>query len=301
MTSLIVVAGATGNLGHRIATHLVKRVGRVRALVRATSSTEATDKLRALGVDVVAVEFSDAAAMKAACTGAACVVSALAGLRSVMIDAQSQLLDAAVAAGVPRFIPSDFAIDFTKFAAGNNRNLDVRRAFHEKLDKAPIAATSIFNGAFADMLTGQAPFILYARKRVLCWGSPDQQMDFTTVDDVAAFTAAAALDASTPRQLHIAGDRISARGLADVMTSLTRTPHRVFRPGGLGMFGVIIKVMRTLMPAQDDLYPPWQGMQYMHNMYEGRAGSVVLDNARYPDLTWTTTKDVIAAHLTRPA
>jgi hypothetical protein len=42
----------------------------------------------------------------------------LAGLREVVIDAQKKLLDAAIAAGVPRFIPSDYSLDFTKFSYG---------------------------------------------------------------------------------------------------------------------------------------------------------------------------------------
>jgi len=63
-------------------------------------------------------------------------VSALAGLRDVIVEAQTVLLDAAIKAGVPRFIPSDDSIDFTKFPAGENRNLDLRREFHQRLDKA---------------------------------------------------------------------------------------------------------------------------------------------------------------------
>ena len=42
---------------------------------------------------------------------------------------------AAVDAGVPRFIPSDFAIDFTKIPEGGNRNLDLRREFHRRLER----------------------------------------------------------------------------------------------------------------------------------------------------------------------
>jgi hypothetical protein len=39
----------------------------------------------------------------------------LAGLREVVIDAQKKLLDAAIAAGVPRFIPSDYSLDLLSF------------------------------------------------------------------------------------------------------------------------------------------------------------------------------------------
>ena len=73
------------------------------------------------------------------------MVSALAGLKDVIVEAQTVLLDAATKAGVPRFIPSDYSIDFTKFPPGENRNLDLRRDFHQRLEKTSIRATTIFN------------------------------------------------------------------------------------------------------------------------------------------------------------
>ena len=93
------------------------------------------------------------------------MVSAIQGSAArVIVDAQSVLLDAAIAAGVPRFIPSDFSADFTKLSAGENRNFDLRRAFHERLDKASIAATSILNGAFSELLTLCMPLLDFDAK-----------------------------------------------------------------------------------------------------------------------------------------
>ena len=132
------------------------------------------------------------------------------------------------------------------------------------------------------MLTGQMPLILFKRKRVLYWGDADQRMDFTTMDDTAAFTASAALDPSTPRFLRIAGDQLSARELAAVVSEVTGKEFRLFRAGGLGMLGTLIKVARAVAPGENELYPAWQGMQYMRNMFDGRAKLEPLDNDRYP-------------------
>ena len=293
---LIILAGATGNLGGRICRALLKRGAGVRAIVRRGSARDDVEALRRLGAVIAEVDYSNAAELSAACAGGSCVVSAMAGLHDVIVDAQTLLLDAAVKAGVPRFIPSDFCIDFTTLAPGTNRNLELRREFRARLDEAPVAATSILNGAFTDMLTGQAPIILYKFKRVLYWGSADQIMDFTSIDDTAVFTASAALDASTPRFLRIAGDQVSARGLAATATDLTGAEFRLFRAGGLGRLEVVIKFARTLFPAPGELYPPWQGMQYLHNMFSGRAKLAPLDNDRYSQMRWTTARDVLAAH-----
>lgn len=295
----VILAGATGNLGSRIAIALLDRGAAVRALVRSDSDPGAVEKLRRKGAMIAAVDFDSVPALTTACAGGTVVVSALAGLRDVIVDTQSRLLDAAIQAGVPRFIPSDYCIDFTKQPDGLNRNLDLRREFHLTLDVAPIAATSILNGAFTDMLTGQAPIVLKRFKRVLYWGSPDQMMDFTTIDDTAAFTASAALDSRTPRFLRIAGDRINARGLVGIAREITGERYRLFRAGGLRRLERMIRVIRALFPGKDELYPPWQGMQYLHNMSTGRARLDPLDNDRYPGLRWTTARDVLAGWLTR--
>lgn len=293
--SLIVIAGATGALGGRIAKILLERGANVRAIVRSSSARESVEELQRWGAAIAEVDFGSVSDIAGACSGGACVVSALSGLRDTIVETQTLLLEAAVKAGVPRFIPSDFAIDFTKSPPGTNRNLDFRREFHERLDKAPIAATSILNGMFTDLLTGQAPIILFKFKRVVYWEDADQPLDFTTMDDTARFTAAAALDPATPRFLRIAGDQISARWLVEVACDVTGEKFRLFRAGGLGRLEKLIEFARIVFPQRKAVYPPWQGMQYLHNMFSGRAKLEPLDNDRYPAMRWTNVKDVLAA------
>jgi nucleoside-diphosphate-sugar epimerase len=297
--SLIVIAGATGALGGRIARTLLERGANVRAIVRSRSAREKVEELQQRGASIAEVDFGNAADITSACSGGACVVSALAGLRETIVDTQTLLLEAAVKAGVPRFIPSDFATDFTKSSPGTNRNLDLRREFHERLDKAPIAATSILNGMFTDLLTGQAPIILFKFRRVVYWENADQPLDFTTMDDTARFTAAAALDPATPRFLRLAGDQISARGLVEVAGEVTGGKFHLFRAGGLKRLERLIKFTRAIFPQQKAVYPPWQGMQYLHNMFSGRTKLEPLDNDRYPAMRWTTVRDVLAARQSR--
>jgi nucleoside-diphosphate-sugar epimerase len=296
MKKIILVAGATGNLGARIINALLDRGAEVRAVVRSGCDIEKLNKLEKLEVKIFTVNMSNVEEISNACLGVFCVVSALQGLQEVIVDTQRVLLDAAIAAGVPRFIPSDYSIDFTKFPPGENRNLDLRRDFHKYLDKTSISATTIFNGAFAELLTGQMPLIFFKLKRILYWGNADQRMDFTTMDDTAAFTANVALDPSTPRILRIAGDQVSARELTAVMSEVTGKKFHLLRAGGLGMLGTLIKVARMIAPGEKEAYPAWQGMQYMRNMFDGLAKLEPLDNDRYPNMHWTTLRDVLSAH-----
>jgi NAD(P)-dependent dehydrogenase (short-subunit alcohol dehydrogenase family) len=297
MNEIIVVAGATGNLGERISRELLTLGAEVRLIVRQTSDSRKTEPLEKLGAKVFRINTSDLNEVAAVCTGASCVVSALAGLRDVIIDTQKVLLDGAVKAGVPRFIPSDYSIDFTPYPAGNNRNLDWRREFHGYLDKAPIKATSIYCGGFADMLTGQMPTIFFKQKLVMYWGKANHPMGLTTIANTAAYTARAALNHTTPRSLWIAGDQPSPQDLQKVMTELTGKKFRLIRSGGLGFLNVLIKIIRKLAPGENELYPAWQGMQYMSYMIDERSKLNHLDNNRYHDIRWTTARDVLAAHL----
>ena len=293
----IVLAGATGNLGGRIARSLLDRGARVRAIVRHDGAPDAIAALGRAGAEIVRADYAVPASLARACEGGSCVVSALAGLRDVIVLAQSALLDAAIDAGVPRFIPSDFCIDYAPLPEGANRNLDFRRELRDRLEGTAIAATSVLNGMFTDLLAGPAPLVLFRFRRVLYWHDADQPLDFTTVDDTAAYTAAAALDDATPRWLRIAGDEISARELALAASEATGERFRLTRAGGLGRLEGLIRVTRAVVPGKDELYPPWQGMQYLHDMFEGRAKLAPLDNDRYPDLRWTSVREVLAAHV----
>jgi nucleoside-diphosphate-sugar epimerase len=292
--SEVVVAGATGGLGLRIAQALVRQGTTVRALVRPGTSADRLAPLEQAGAKVVAANLLDAAELAQACKGTVCVVSALNGLEETIIGSQTALLNAAVAAGVPRFIPSDFALDFTKTEPGGNRNLDLRRAFHERLDGAPLRTTSVLNGGFMDMLTGTMPLIQFRWRRVLYWGSADQPLDFTTMDDIAAYTAAAALDADAPRILRIAGEVVSAEGLARAAGEATGERFKTLRVGGLGSLDMMISAARLLAPGGGQVFPAWQGMQYLRDMFSGRGKLDPLDNGRYPGLRWTGVREVLA-------
>jgi uncharacterized protein YbjT (DUF2867 family) len=290
----IVLAGATGNLGGRIARALRQRGASVCAIVRPGTSAERLNALREQQVEIVEADLHAHADIVRACRGASCVVSSLLGLHKTLIDSQGSLLDAAVEAGVPRFIPSDYAMDFSKVEPRLNRNFDLHQEFKQRLDGAAIRSTSILNGAFMNLLTGEAPLVLFKLHRVLYWGQdPSQRMDFTTMDDTAAFTAEAALDPEAPPILRIAGEQISAAGLAEVASEVVGKPFRLLPGGSLKRLQRIIRITRALTPNSETPFPVWQGMQYLYCMFEGSGVLAPLDNQRYPNLHWTSVRTVL--------
>jgi NmrA-like family len=294
MKPTILVAGGTGNLGGRIIKALIKRGAEVRAIVRNGSEPEKIEKLTELGAKVITVDLLNAEDLKQACQGISCVVSALSGLHDVIVDSQTKLLDAAIAAGVPRFIPSDFSSDFTKLPAGENRNFDLRKEFHQYLDKSSIAATSILNGAFADILSYGTPLYNVKNYSVGYWGDKsDWKIDFTTMDNTADYTAAAAIDPSTPKILRIASFQISPNELVAVGAEVKQQEFKLIPMGSMEDFSSSNKQERAANPeGEKELFPSWQGKQYLHSMFSVQ--NTPLDNDRYPDIQWTNPIDVIS-------
>jgi hypothetical protein len=57
------------------------------------------------------------------------------------------------------------------------------------------------------------------------------------------------------------------------------------------MLGLMIGAAKKFAPGMEDVFPPWQGMQYMRDQFSGNARLTPLDNARYSGLKWTSLKD----------
>jgi len=292
MNEKIAVAGATGNLGKRIVKALIAQGTGVVTPVRIGTAQEKIEDLERVGAKVELLDMSDIDQLASAIDGASCVVSALQGLRDVIVDTQSSLLKAAVKAEAPRFIPSDYCVDFRPQPEGENRNFDLRREFHLVLDKTPIQRTFIFNGAFADILTYNIPLYDANKKVIGYWNDPDWRVDFTTMDDTAACTAAAALDPQAPDALHIASFQVSANDLHKYTVDVLHTPFTLARIGSVAELAEQNKRERAAHPeGEHELYSAWQQSQYMQSMFTVHHPS--LDNTRYKHLTWTPLRDIL--------
>lgn len=293
MEKLILVSGATGNLGQRICRELVKNNTKVRAIVRHESSAENVGTLEKMGVDVVKVNMSSEQELIAACENISCIVSAVAGLHDVIVEAQTKLLQAAIAAGVPRFIPSDFSTDITLMPKGENRNFDLRKEFHVILEQSPIQATSIFNGCFADILRYNTPLFNVPKKTIAYYDDKaDWEIDFTTMDDTAAFTAKAAVDETAPRYLNIASFRVSPNDLVRLSEHYKGAKFELVHMGSMADFSAYNKRQRASQPeGENELYSKWQQSQYLYSMF--LVHHAKLDNNRYDSLTWSPVEENI--------
>ena len=272
----IIVAGATGNLGRRITRALLQQGADVVALVRHGSASGKVEALRILGATVAEVDFSRPATVARACSGASCVVSALSGVREVILDAQTSLLDAAVEAGVPRFIPSDYCIDFTRLPPGSNRNLDWRREFklpgrwrragRHLHPQRRIHRNAHRPGADHSLQVEPGSGRLLGRRRSAHGLHHDGRHRGFHRRPPTRFVGA-----------QVAPHRRGAnqRPRTGVALPVTRpvNPFVSSAPEASDGCQAVITVARAVFPARTVLYPPWQGMQYLHDMFSGLAVS----------------------------
>lgn len=308
---IIVVAGAKGHLGKLLCDSLLSRARAagqpvlIRGLVRkggtnaANAASVGTTSEQQLVIEPV--DYASDDDLSRVCAGAYAVISTLQGVDDVLVGVQSRLLRAAIKSGARRFVPSDYSFDFTKLPAGSNRNSDIRRAFHAEADrliresKSSIEFTSIFQGAFTELLGSGRILFDFTKRRVAYFGSPDTVMEFTTWKDTAEYTAAVALDPNpTPRKLLVAGLRLTPKEAHQLAKRVTGVDFELKRMMSVGMLGVVIKLVKFFKPGKkDDAMPLWVGMQYAYCMALGVASPEHLDNDRYPHLRWTGADDVV--------
>lgn len=128
MTNTILLAGATGMFGSRVAHHLLAQPGaRVRLLLRDYAAKK--DKLETLikgGAELIEGDLTDPASLDRATHGVDVIVSAVQGGPDVIIDGQVALAKAGKANGVRRILPSDFALDLFKATPGEHAMFDMR-------------------------------------------------------------------------------------------------------------------------------------------------------------------------------
>lgn len=293
MEKSILVAGATGNLGLKICRELIKRDADVSAIVRKSTDPVKIETLSKMGVKVIEIDMNNIDEIAEASKGINTVVSALAGLADVIIDLQKRVLDGAIQAGVPRFIPSDFCTDYNDLVPGENRNFDLRREFKAYLDSTFIKASSIFNGAFADILKYNTPLLNLKDRSIGYWAEKaDWKLDFTTMDDTAAFIAEVALDDDAPRNLQIASFQISPTMLWKDVKEITGESFSIRQLSSMEGFKAFIKKQRADNPmGENELYAKWQQSQYMYSMFSTHHAR--LANGRYDNLNWTTALDYL--------
>jgi uncharacterized protein YbjT (DUF2867 family) len=235
---MILVAGATGQLGGRIA-HALLAAGRpVRVLVRPTSDYASLDEA---GASPVIGDLKDRRSLDAAVTGITTVVTTANSAqrggddnpRTVDLEGNANLIDAAERAGVRRFV----------FVSGLGSTLDspdpfmaAKAATEARLHASSLDFTIVASTPFIDVWVGMVVLgpILDGRE-VVYVGDGHNRHPMIAMEDAAAFILAAVDNPAASRSyIPIAGP--APFSWQDAIAAFERAlgrpvPHRGIAPG----------------------------------------------------------------------
>ncbi|KAM0206546.1 hypothetical protein ACHAPQ_009298 [Fusarium lateritium] len=177
----IAVAGASGDLGSAVFSRLVAS-NKFNLTVLTRSGTKATFPE---GTKVIEVDYDSLDSLTAALQGQDAVVSTLG---SLAIPSQDLLIDAAIAAGVKRFLPSEFG---SNLVIPSVRNLPVFRTkviIEDKLialaNEGKISYTFVFNAGFLDWGLDNGLYFDFAKSEFTIWDDGNAEFSTTTLASV---------------------------------------------------------------------------------------------------------------------
>jgi uncharacterized protein YbjT (DUF2867 family) len=202
---MILVAGATGELGQAICRKLMERGGMVYGMVRASSDPAAIAALEAMGVTPVQVDLSDAESLREACSGCDSVASGMTAMgrpgesiERVDRDGQIALVTAAAEEGVERFV----YVSYSGVIGKDDPLTLAKRAVERTLKHSGMTWTVLRPSYFMESWLSPALGFDVAAGRARIFGSGRQPISWVTRDDVAQF-AAEAVDSEEARNATI--------------------------------------------------------------------------------------------------
>ena len=289
MTQTILLAGATGMLGGRIANHLLNTSdARLRLLVRSVNEARLKPLLDR-GAEVVEGDLADPASLDRATQGVDVIVSAVQGGPDIIVDGQAALAAAGKRNGARRILPSDFALDLFKATPGEHAAFDARRTADERIAATGLEQVNILQGGFMEMfLPGRGAIDLDAGT-VSFFGDGNRLIEITSVEDTARMAARVAADPAAPAgKFAIAGDRITFRKAGEIVAEVTGRP---VRPVSMGSEADLRAMMTGADPKKRVM------LAYLLYMTSGQTALTDLRNERYPDIKLETFAEFAARSL----
>ncbi|HEV2737233.1 MAG TPA: NmrA family NAD(P)-binding protein [Candidatus Elarobacter sp.] len=289
MTQTVLLAGATGMFGSRIALHVLDQPeARLRLLVRSSEDKEkkaGLDPLVARGAEIINGDLGDRNSLDLATEGVDVIISAVQGGPDVIIDGQVALAQAGKRNGVRRILPSDYALDLFKATPGEHAMFDLRRRADEAIAATELEHVHVLQGAFMEMFGPGMGTIDYDNGTVTFWGDGTQPIEVTSVEDTARMVARVALDTTVGTgKFAFAGDNVSILDATKVVESQTR---RKFERRSNGSE---TQLRAAMAEAAKDKSNPYKAVMLAYQLYmlTGQTALSDLQNERYPDIEFET-------------
>lgn len=219
----VALAGATGNLGPAILKALLDAGFDVTVLSR-EGSTSADSLASHPNQKIAKVNFDNVDSMTSALKGVEGLVS---NLSSSALLTQKPLIDAAIAAGVKRFLPSDFGSDLTvesnQSIPLNTAKVEIHRYLVEQSGAHPeFSYTGVHTGPFFDWCLRYGLYGNFTTHEVTLWDGGNTEFSTTTLTSVgkAVVGVFKNLEATKNQELRVADTTITQNELIDIVKGI---------------------------------------------------------------------------------
>ncbi|KAI5922442.1 hypothetical protein F4810DRAFT_711556 [Camillea tinctor] len=291
MTITVGLAGITGKFGHLLAKHLLRNED---VLLRGYSrnagkvSPEISSSPR---VKLFEGDAFDEAKIAPFVEGCDVVICSYLGDNKLMVDGQKKLIDACEVSNVPRYIASDWAVDYTKLQLGELFPKDPMKHVKAYLEtKNTVKGVHILIGCFMD--TVFSPFLGLVdvqNNTFKYWGDGTELWESTSYNNAAEFTAKVAIDSSAVGIKKYLGDSKTVKEIAAYYEKVYDIKPTLQHLGSLDELKTRMHALRAEKPAEVLSYMPFYFVYYWLN------GSTAVgpntDNGYYKDVKQETWED----------
>ena len=295
MTQTVLLVGATGMLGGRIAHHLARQPdARLRLLVRnLCGAKQRLDPFATRGTELIEGDLAHPGSLDRATEGVDVIVSAVQGGPEIIVDGQVALARAGKRNGVRRILPSDYALYLFKRTPGEHAAFDLRGTADEHIAAVGLEQVNILQGGFMDLFLPGRGAIDLDKGSVGFFGDGERPVEVTSVEDTARMVARVALDRDVPAgKFAFAGDRISFRRAGEVVAARTGL---AIKPVSYGSEADLRAMMAAADPEKRVM------LAYLLYMTNGQTALTDLQNDRYPDMRFESFADFFARSQRVPA
>ncbi|KAI8965324.1 nmrA-like family protein [Daldinia sp. FL1419] len=282
MSTTVGIAGITGKFARELASILLKYPNvTIKGYCRNPSKVPQSLSSK---VSLVKGDAFDTTAIRSFAAGCDVVVCCYLGDPKLMVDGQKALIDACAAEGVPRYVASDWSLDYTKLELGELFPKDPMIHVKAYLDaQEKVKGVHILVGMFTDVFFSPMFGTWDAASTTFkYWGTGDEVWEATTYRNSAEYTAAVCVDKNAVGVKKFVGGSSSIREIAESFEKVYGIKPKLERQGSVDD---LYKHMHELRKSN-----PQNVFSYMFLFFQYYAvnGQTHLgpdnDNAKYPQV-----------------
>ncbi|PSW05722.1 NmrA family NAD(P)-binding protein [Photobacterium lipolyticum] len=192
----IAVIGATGQIGTPLTKGLLSLGHDVTIITRA-HNVQKDAKLMAFAILGAKIEecadMHDADAMANLLQGVDTLVASVPGSKSIIQQSEPIWLEAALQAGVKRFVPTEFGVHTQAIEMGDGEVFDHKKRFHDLLLNSDIGWTLFYNGGIFDYFLPNLRFF----RKITTFGNLELPIYTHDIEDIGYLAAMAVTDERT--------------------------------------------------------------------------------------------------------